>query len=383
MKRQKLSFFAGMLLLVLLTCMLGACDTSQNAASELPNLPIKAIRMLDHSKGWALTDLYILFTSDGGQNWKNVTPSGSAYNKYAFGDFMDDKYAWVVSVAQPIDNSVSVLRTSDGGQHWQSSTISASEVAVMDSPHFLTTQEGFLELETFGGPGAGSEPVGIFHTTDGGQSWTEISDTEHAGGLPRGGLKTGISFKDVHNGWATGEDASNTPWLYMTSDGGHTWKLQLLKNLPGSIGAASTSMHYTTTPPVFFGNNGFLPIQVQGSLSGSASSNVNGMMVLKSTDGGASWFTDWKANPNTLTTFTSNDPYIASVRNAWATDQDGNVYGTSDAGENWSKLASKVDMLQALNFVDASYGCGISGTKLWQTTDGGHNWSGIAYHIIS
>src|SRR2546421_281592 len=102
MKRQKLSFLAGMLLLALLTCMLGACDTSQNAASELPNLPIKAIRMLDHSKGWALTDLYILFTSDGGQNWKNVTPSGSAYNKYAFGDFMDDKYAWVVSVAQPI-----------------------------------------------------------------------------------------------------------------------------------------------------------------------------------------------------------------------------------------------------------------------------------------
>jgi photosystem II stability/assembly factor-like uncharacterized protein len=124
-------------------------------------------------------------------------------------------------------------------------------------------------------------------------------------------------------------------------------------------------------------------MQVQGSLSGSASSNVNGIMMLKSTDGGARWFTDWKANPNTLTIFASNDLYIASVHNAWASDQDGNVYGTSDAGENWSKLASKVDMLQALSFVDTSYGWAISATKLWHTTDGGQHWSEIVYHITT
>src|SRR5579859_4303269 len=211
-----------------------------------------------------------------------------------------------------MDNSVNVLRTSDRGQHWQSSTISVSAVQLLDPPHFLTTQEGFLELG-IGGSAAGSEGAGIFHTTDGGQNWTQITDTQHADGLPLGGHKNGISFKDVQNGWATGEDASNTPWLYATHDGGHTWKQQLLENLPGSIGTAATSVHYTTTPPVFFGNNGFLPLQVQGSLSGSAASNVNGIMMLKSTDGGTSWSTDWKANPNTLTTFASSDLYIAST----------------------------------------------------------------------
>ena len=126
--------------MVLLTCMLGACGTSQytgdgnnlspvsnentqssTTMSQKPGRPLKAIRMLDHSKGWALTDQNILFTSDGGQNWKDVTPSGSAYGKNAYGNFMNDKYAWVVSTGQT--NNVNVLRTNDGGQHWQSSTI--------------------------------------------------------------------------------------------------------------------------------------------------------------------------------------------------------------------------------------------------------------------
>src|SRR5438045_4134803 len=189
MKQYKISSLVGILLLALLISMLGACGTSQNTATggsptathsatptptpilHNPTSPIKALRMLDHSKGWALTDQNILFTTDGGQVWKDVTPSGSAYSKFALGDFMNDRYAWVVSTAQPMDNSVNVLRTSDRGQHWQSSTISANAVTLLDPPHFLTTQEGFLELG-IGGSTAGSQGAGIFHTTDGGQNWT-------------------------------------------------------------------------------------------------------------------------------------------------------------------------------------------------------------------
>jgi hypothetical protein len=115
----------------------------------------------------------------------------------------------------------------------------------------------------------------------------------------------------------------------------------------------------------------------------NAASQINGLIILKSTDGGATWYTDWKANPNTLTTFASSDLYIESVHNAWATDQSGNVYGTSDAGENWSKLASNVDTIKALSFVDTSYGWAVSDTKLWQTTDGGHHWSEVVYHITA
>lgn len=377
MKLRKSSPLTGLFILTLLTCLLAACSTSQSTGSgdnspptlQTLSLPIKAIRMLDRSKGWALTNQNILFTSDGGQNWKDVSPTGTSYGTYTVGDFMNDKYAWIVATSQQISNSVTVLRTSDGGQHWLSSTISANDVSVLDVPHFLTTQEGFLELGTFGGPGAGSEAVGIFHTTDGGQNWTEVSDTEHPGGLPHGGLKTGISFRDAQNGWATGQDASETPWLYMTHDGGHTWSKQSLPLLGTSV------PQYVTTPPVFFGNNAFLPVRIGVEIN--VNTAVTDLAIYKSTDGGTSW------SPYGVGKFDSNDLYIESILNAWATDQDGNVYGTSDGGANWSKLASNVDKIKVLSFVDASYGWAIGDTKLWHTADGGNHWSQIVYHIVA
>jgi photosystem II stability/assembly factor-like uncharacterized protein len=104
-------------------------------------------------------------------------------------------------------------------------------------------------------------------------------------------------------------------------------------------------------------------------------------LIDKSTDGGATWVTDWKANPATLTNFISNNIYIGSTQNAWASDQNGNVYATSDAGEHWLQLASMVGTISALDFVDTSYGWGVSNNKLLHTTDGGRNWNEIAYHI--
>lgn len=402
MKKYKMSSVVGMLLLALLTCMLGACGTSQNTRTggsptathaatptptptlRNPTSPIKALRMLDHSKGWALTDQNILFTSDGGQVWKDVTPSGSVYGKYAYGDFMNDRYAWVVSTAQPMDNSVNVLRTSDGGEHWQSSVISVSAVMLLDTPHFLTTQEGFLEL-IIGGSAAGSEGVGIFHTTDGGQHWTEVSATQQERGLPLGGHKNGISFRDVQNGWATGEDASSNPWLYVTHDGGHTWNAQ---SIPSVSSNTSDVLHYTTTPPGFFGNTGFLP--VIATVDGAASPSV--LEIYKTTDGGATWtlITPEHAFGNTNASgWSTNDLYIADVNHAWGTDYAGQVWGTSDGFKNWQLLNSQMtggdpnsDMnMTALSFADASHGWGITKTKLLHTTDGGQTWSELVYHL--
>lgn len=408
MKLYKMPSIIGILLLALLASMLGACGTSQNTETGgsptatpgttptpttliNPTSPIKALRMLDHSKGWALTDQNILFTTDGGQVWKDVTPSGNAYGKYAYGDFMSDKYAWVVSTTQQLGNGVNVLRTSDGGQHWQSSTISVSPAVMpLDPPHFLTTQEGFLELN-IGGSAAGSEGIGIFHTTDGGQNWTQISATQQAGGLPLTGHKNGISFKDVHNGWATGQDAIGKPWLYVTHDGGHTWNAQSL-TFPDAY--PTGQLNFVTTPPVFFGNTGFLPVAVSGTVNDYSAVYPSRLLIYKTIDGGVIWtaiITQYHFGGSNKAGSTTNDLYIADVSHAWGTDGIGQVWGTSDGFNNWQLLDSQTADLQngpnsnkimyALSFVDASYGWGISKTQLLHTTDGGKNWSEIVYHI--
>src|SRR5260370_7193023 len=179
-KRPTLSWL-GTLLTMILACLLSACSnaaapaqtpgigtgTTPGATSigATPGTTATAlfigIRMLDKSNGWALTTSSILRTSDGGVHWRNVTPTNTVLSPMAKGDFLSDKYAWIVNASQ--NNTISVLRTSDGGQNWQSTTIADPDSEILDMPHFLNTQEGCLEI-TPGAPAPGIEGVTIFHT---------------------------------------------------------------------------------------------------------------------------------------------------------------------------------------------------------------------------
>ncbi len=303
----------------------------------------------------------------------------------AKGDYLSDNlHAWVVSTPQA-SNAVTILRTSDGGQSWQSTTISVSLPEVIDPPHFINAQEGWLELVANGGPGAGSESVDIFHTRDGGQTWSKIASTDNSSsGLPRSGIKTGISFEDSMTGWATGGDYSDSPWLYVTHDGGSTWQEQQLADYPSFIGTPSTHVQYTTTPPVFFGTTGLLPLQVVGQLDQGPQAAVHGFLLYVSHDGGQSWYTSWKTDPDTLTTFqtTLSGLYIVDPQHAWAVNQNtGVMYGTTDGGQSWHKLASGVGQVTAMSFVDDANGWLLGSNGFKRTFNGGHSWhySGYIY----
>ncbi len=344
-----------------------------------------SFRMLDSSHGWALNVNAILKTSDGGRDWTCVTPAGWV-NKIGMEAratyLLDDLHAWVVPTPQASD-TVTVLRTSDGRQTWQSTTFSDSLPVVVDPPHFINTQEGWLELVPNGGPGAGSESADIFHTTDGGQTWMKIASTDNPGsGLPRGGIKTGISFEDSMNGWATGGDYSTSPWLYVTHDGGSTWQKQQLADYPGFIGTPSTHVQYMTTPPVFFGTTGLLPLQVVGQLDQGPQAAVHGFLLYVTHNGGQSWNTFWKTTPGTLTSFqtTLQGLYIVDPQHAWAVNQNtGTMYNTSDGGQSWHQMAS-VGQVTSMSFVDGQQGWLISQNGFQRTVNGGNTWQYIPYY---
>ncbi len=237
------------LIIIALVCLMGACGTTGpgtggGAGTATPGsspAPVAtrtaydrsgcagqagllSIRMLDSSQGWALNENAVLKTFDGGLHWHCATPTSMRPGMTAGGTFMDLNNAWVVPEQQSLAG-ITIWLTHDGGQHWQNATIHGSQLEPIEPPHFLTTQQGWIEVATNGGPGAGSESVALFHTSDGGLTWSQLASTDDPrSGLSRGGLKSGISFKDALNGWATGHDASFTPWLYVTHDGGKTWR---------------------------------------------------------------------------------------------------------------------------------------------------------------
>ncbi len=88
-------------------------------------------------------------------------------------------------------------------------------------------------------------------------------------------------------------------------------------------------------PPVFFGSTGLLPLQVIGQLDQGPQAAVHGLLSYVTHNGGQSWDTNWKIDPDTLTTFQPILPGLSIVdpQHAWATNpNDGSVSGSRHEG---------------------------------------------------
>ncbi len=386
--------FLSTVFIALLTVLLAACSTTSNAgatsrdsATPTPtaaavtkpaNTPLILIRMLNQANGWALTNNSILKTTDGGLHWHIVKtlPADSLMPKAAFRDM---NYAWVTfkEVASARQGIFTMLRTTDGGANWQTVTIQdPTEISTydgIDRPPFITTQEGWVT--TGQAEGMHHSSMTIFHTTDGGLHWTMIANTasQSQNGLPDTGNKTGISFKDSQAGWVTAEIPGNYAWLSTTSDGGKTWQQQTLP-LPKELSNAELIGDFTTTPPVFFGNDGILPTIIFYQ--------TQDYMVLYVThDGGKTWT---PTTPTPITNISSNI-YVADRQHAWFSDHT-TFYATSDGGQNWTKVGQTPSEIGEMSFVDASNGWAIGpltnkSPLLLHTINGGKTWQAITYSI--
>jgi photosystem II stability/assembly factor-like uncharacterized protein len=364
--------------------------------SDTQQKPLIAIRMLDTMHGWALTDNSILKTADGGTSWQDVTPANVSIPQIFNGDFMNAQYAWVTTIDEK-NSSVGILHTTNGGKSWQSSTIGEQlDIGSLDMPHFLNTSDGWLEI--FGTPGAGSRGSYLFHTTDGGQHWTQLTDPNRSGSVQR---SSGISFSDVRNGWQTGDGgygAANPsqPLLDVTHDGGQTWQSVQLPALPG----AGKDNMVETTPPVLFGNNGLLPVTDDGVTFSTTGVNPSStaLDLYVTHDAGLTW------SPTKFVTITGDEVptvYITDMQHAWATTSTG-TYVTSDSGQSWTKLPPTPQPIGMMSVIDAKSGWAVgprdipfdindlsqiakdtnSGKPLLlHTTDGGHTWQQITYSI--
>ena len=341
---------------------------SASTVSSKPAVPLTAIRMLDTQNGWALTANSILKTTDGGLQWNDVTPANAGLNPFARGQFMNTHDAWIAigPANQQEGPGIAMLRTTDGGLSWQRSVITDPVVSLVDVPHFINVQQGWLGMSST--PGAGSAKSDIWHSNDGGQTWTKLSSNKSFSGLDLGYV-TGISFRDAQMGIATGNRGAggdNTvPSVALTQNGGQTWQTT---SLPHLLGGYVNPMN-TSQPPVFFGNVVILPVTITGQ-SGPL------LVLYRSNDRGLSWFQTSAAH------IQAENTYVVDPSHAWATDtQSGKLYSTSDGGNHWSAASNTSYQLNALSFTDPQNGWGVTSNQLLQTTDGGKTWQQIPYTI--
>ncbi|GMK40511.1 hypothetical protein PCCS19_35670 [Paenibacillus sp. CCS19] len=116
------------------------------------------------------------------------------------------------------------------GQPQSNSSDSKEEAPVSEREEtfFLNDQLGWKATYSF--YGMHREDMVLSKTVDGGSTWLEIARSDNADSVLPGGVKSGIVFLNESRGWIT----TNAPWdgtvgLFITNDGGQSWKEQALE----------------------------------------------------------------------------------------------------------------------------------------------------------
>jgi len=317
----------------------------------------ESIRMIDSSTGWAVAkDLSsgmfkLLHTTDGGIRWKDVTPASFSGRKIrAFRiSVLSSDFAWVMpyGLSEP---TTEIFRTADGGRTWQGIT---APVAISIS--FINAREGWL-LASDGGA-MGRYPVEIYHSTDGGETWTKIAAWESS-------VTENMTFLDPARGWVTSWDArgpSSVVGLYVTHDGGRTWRW---RNLPLPSGLTPFWIPRPRAPQFFTARDGIFPV----------------FFALLS-DGGTTW-----TPSKPISVALSGYPYsFADAEYGWVSDGTA-LHVTRDGGRNWTRLKPTGPFadVQHLEFVSSQVGWALRRTSpyLLKTLDGGRTWAPVDYAIL-
>ncbi len=162
------------------------------------------------TKGWGI----IRQTKDGGKTWKtqfkkfmggseNFRFQGGFFNLF----FLNDRIGWVVG------QRGTIIHTVDGGEHWELQK-SDDPISQLRAVQFIDSKTGWIAgIKSREGEWSGV----VLHTTDGGIHW-EAQYTARGVGLHN------VAFNDNNNGWATGAtEWGEVSMVFHTTDGGKTW----------------------------------------------------------------------------------------------------------------------------------------------------------------
>jgi photosystem II stability/assembly factor-like uncharacterized protein len=303
---------------------------SEEAAAPSPPLAAiaasgSAVGRLSGFGAWAIRDNTMLCTKDGGNSWQKVT-GVPATVQFTSVFFVTPQLGWAVGYRGAI------FHTEDGGGTWttQNSGIRDSLLSVA----FPTPRSGWI---------VGADGT-ILHTADGGKTWTRQSiDTDES--------LTSVEFVTDKLGWIATASAVGGA-IFLTEDGGSTWKdPRKRKDKELNPYFSLESITFATT-------------QLGWAVGDRGT-------ILHTTDGGRRW-----RKQNSGTTSDLRAVVFADTLSGWAVGTRGTILHTGDGGSTWTVQHSGTeDFLKSVMFLSDQSGWvgGDLGTIL-HTEDGGRNW---------
>lgn len=342
---------------------------------------ITSIHMIDATRGWGIGGLagvgdHVLYTTDGGSTWKDVTPpeeeAVSGERKIAIGYFQDANTSWVtyaINTGNPVPTQAVVWRTSDGGASWQTSQpldlSGLSEIYYPSDLQIISGQSGWLLVHV--GVGMNHDYVVLYRTSDGGVSWSRILDPYNDGGI-QSCTKTAMLFTDATHGWLTGDcnGVKAGVELFNTTDAGSTWQ-EVTLPAPSSAPTLFSDMNVAcgSYDPFFFGNDlGHLSVRCSNF---SSTQITYSYYIYTTQNGGGTW---------TAASYPGNALYFFSADTGWALAN--KIQLTSDGGKTWTPI-SDVTWTPQMNFISEEIGWAVATVgqevALVKTDNGGAKWT--------
>lgn len=336
-----------------------------NPFSSAPPVPLNQLRdksfigdfgSLDWAMGYDASHkgkFTLLFSPSGGDIWYAVpsfpkTPPsyvlgmGQPYAPPA-GAFMDAQtglIAWIEN------GSMIVERTTDGAQTMQTTVTSVPPAAAAVQALVFADSSHVFALVA-GAAGMGGEQKYLYESTDGGQTWKEVSSVK-PGQLPHGGTYVNFTMNADGTGWLTTNDPNqHMPTIYHTKNNGRTWDPV---QLPVASGSQAPEQIGAVSLPVFSGSNGVIAV----TFTSNNGTNYH-VELYKTTDGGTHSGTSWA--PASLTT-----PAPGSTP----------ASGSTTAP---FQIAAGFNYQPAIDFMTPEHWFAISGSTVYETKDGGAHWS--------
>ncbi|MHC5905126.1 WD40/YVTN/BNR-like repeat-containing protein, partial [Streptomyces sp. S6] len=184
-----------------------------------PSVRFRGLAAVDRDTAWlAGTRGTVLRTTDGGANWRNVSPPGAQDLQFRDVEAFDARRAVVLAIGE--GEASRIYRTDDGGATWTESFRNTDARAFYDCLAFFDRRHGL----------ATSDPVDgrfrILSTSDGGRTWTVLPDTGmppaldgEAGFAASGQCLVTSGPRDV---WLATGGAAHARVLH-SADRGRTW----------------------------------------------------------------------------------------------------------------------------------------------------------------
>ena len=374
------------------------------AITAMVSVNIYEIAMVDGGYGWGIgrvpngRDRIVLRTTDGGNTWKNVTPSQVVYenagaSSEVTGCFRDADHAWLIfnDSSRPESRmGLSIWFTTDGGTTWEESRLPSTGYSIQffEDPkiNFLDTQTGWVFARI--GRFDTREFIAVYTTHDGGRNWNAMV-TSATGNLTSNGRKNGVVFRDTLEGWISCANTANEPdtVLWHTFDGGNSWYKQPLPapsglNIPAGL-LSDPAYSCSLSVPKFVDIQYQYAYAVLTCSGGDLSEPV--AILYWSYDRLSSWKTTrLPAGTGSLTFFGIQTGWY-SVQNAPGSDYPYSILFTEDGGDNW-RAASSLAWDSVLQFITPAVGFGIATYQgqpaLVRTSNSGFAWEQLFPMVV-